>query len=209
MLTSPLRATVLGADDRLARRELVGSLPATVSLTSTTAVVAFFFHYLSPLQETAAATSIGNEHDAALGLASIFVTNAILIAPLLFFIRTLGSPPPGAATLLFTSVTALLVLDADFAFPAAVPAAFASGLVVDGLFRLLRPSALSPRRSWLAAAVSSLSLWIGYFLSVEVTVGVAWSPELWAGAIVMAALVGFALGVLSLPARGGSAVVSH
>jgi hypothetical protein len=203
-LSSPLRAAWLGRDERTGTGKLAGLLPALISLTSTTAVVAFFFHYLSPVQEAAAATSMGNNHAAARDLASIFVTNAILIGPLLFFIRAFGSPPQGAATILFTVVTALLVLDADFALAAAIPAAFASGLAVDALFRLVRPSAPEPQRFWLAAALAPIPLWVGYFLAVELTDGVAWSPELWSGAIFMTALIGLGLGFLSLPIRRAS-----
>ena len=201
MLTSPARAAWLAAQDGAVPSGLRALLPTLVSLTSTTAVVAFFFHYLSPTHDLAAAMPMGDGHDAALGLGSIFLTNVILVGPLVFLVRAFGPPPFGAATLLFTAVTSLLVLDADFAFPAAIPAAFAGGLVVDGLFRLVRPSAATPRRFWLAAALAPLPLWGGYFLSVELTLGVMWSPELWAGATVMAALIAFGLAFLTLPVR--------
>ena len=196
MLSSPLRAAWLAPQDRVEFRPL---LPAMISLTATTAVVAFFFHYLSPLQEAAAARPVGDDHDAAAGLAGIFVTNAILVAPLLFLVRRFGRPPFGAATFLFVAVAALLTLDGDFAFPAAIPAALVSRLAVDVLFRLIRPATDAPRRFWLAAALAPLPLWSVYFLAVELTDGVTWSVELWSGAIVMAALMGFGLGLLSLP----------
>lgn len=204
MLSSPLRAAWLAPGSPARLRAL---LPALISLTATTAVIAFFFHYLSPLQEAAAARPAGDDHDAAAGLAGIFVTNAILIAPLLFLIRRFGRPPVGAATLLFGAVAALLTLDGDFAFPAAIPAALVSGLAVDALFRLVRPATEARHRFWLAAALAPLPLWSFYFLAVELTDGVTWSVELWSGAIVMAALMGFALALLSVPASRAHAPV--
>ena len=196
MLSSPLRAAWLSPESRTAFRQL---LPALVSLTATTAVVAFFFHYLSPLQEAVAARPAGADHDAATGLAGIFVTNAILVAPLLVLIRRFGRPPLGTATFLFAAVAALLTLDGDFAFPEAIPAALVSGLGVDGLLRLVRPAADEPHRFWVAAALAPLPLWSVYFLAVQVAGGVRWPVELWSGAIVMTALMGFGLGLLSLP----------
>jgi len=198
-LTAPLRAALLRADS--GERDATALLPAVASLTAAVAIVAFFFHYLSPFHEVAAATRQRGGHDAGAGLASIFVTNGILVAPLILLVKGFGSAPRAGATILFTTVAALLLLESDFAFPAAVGAALAAGIAVDALFALIRPNLLDPGRVWLAAALAPVLLWGAYFLAVAVARGVAWSPELWTGAIAMSSLMGLGMGYLAVSGR--------
>lgn len=208
MLTSPMRAAWRRPQERPAPQRLRPLLPVLISLTMTTSVVAFFFHYLSPLQDTTAGARMTGDHDASLQLASIFVTNVILIGPLILLVRFFGTPPRGAATLLMTAVLALVVLDADFAFPAVLLVALVAGVAADLIFGALRPSPEAPRRSWLAFALAPLPLWAFWFLAVEIVEGVAWAPELWSGAIVMTGLTGFALALLAF-ADGRAAATSY
>ncbi|HWD46065.1 MAG TPA: hypothetical protein VHM23_20525 [Actinomycetota bacterium] len=86
-----------------------------------------------------------------------------------------------------------------YRLPAMVATAVLAGLAVDGLFRLLEPSAKRPQRFWAAGALTPLATWSVYFAAVAVTGGIGWSAELWTGTIAWACLLGLALSLLVLP----------
>jgi hypothetical protein len=205
MLTSPLRAAWRSPAEPRGNR-LVALLPALLSLTLAVAVVAFFFHYVSPFQEHTTALTIAGEHQLASALASIFLTNLILITPLALFTRRFGAPPFGAATLLFTTVAALLNLDGAFALSEAVAGVFVGGLASDVVLGRLRPSDQRHHALWAAMSTVPALLWGAYFLSLALGDGVAWTPELWGGAIAMASLTGLGVGLLAAPPGSGQSL---
>jgi hypothetical protein len=86
-----------------------------------------------------------------------------------------------------------------YRLPAMMAAAVLAGLAVDGLLRLLEPSASRPRQFWAAGALVPLVTWSVYFAAVAVTAGIGWSAELWTGTIVWACLLGLVLSLLMLP----------
>ncbi|MGH9278763.1 MAG: hypothetical protein ACRD12_11765 [Acidimicrobiales bacterium] len=51
----------------------------------------------------------------------------------------------------------------------------------------------------MTAAVAPVALWLSYFALFDVTEGLAWPVELWAGVAVMSALTGVALSLLVVP----------
>lgn len=66
-----------------------------------------------------------------------------------------------------------------------------AGLAADTCMRL----GLAP---WVLGAAIPFSAWSTYFLAFELQTGVGWSPELWAGSILLASLIGGLLGYVTL-----------
>lgn len=212
ILTGPFRAAWAGAGDP--SPSLGRFLPALASLTLTTALVAFFFMYLTPFLPngfgarvagyTAAVTHSPEaafdyaEQIQITNIASILVTTMVLMAPMLLVLRR-WRPPFGTVTVLFAVVVA-----GTGAIEGVEPwlpllAAPVAGLAADLLIRRLRPS---PDRPWalrgVAAAVPAV-LWLAFFGLFHLDQGLGWSPELWAGVTVMAALAGAGLSLLVAP----------
>lgn len=199
MLTSPLRAAWAAepADDPKGSRRLVA---AVLSMTVTTALLAFFFQYLSAFEHTDRITgAAGGEETVILALASIFVTNTLLVGALLLLVGRFGRLPLGTATLLFGAVAAAVVLEHGTQAPEVVAAALAGGIAADLLLRMLRPSLGGPQRLWLAGGLIPVVLWSAYFAALALTRGVAWAPELWSGAIALAGLIGLGLAFIQAP----------
>jgi hypothetical protein len=131
-------------------------------------------------------------------VASVLATNLILLAPLLLLARR-WRLPFGTATTSYAAVGVLMGAVDAYRLPAVVAAAVLAGLAVDGLLRLLEPSASRPQRFWATGALVPLATWSMYFAMVAVTVGIGWSAELWTGTIAWACLLGLALSLLMLP----------
>jgi hypothetical protein len=212
LLTGPFRAA--WSDASLQEPSMGELLPALVSLTLVSALIAFFFMYLTPFRRgnygtgvLAYTTEVTRDFGAAqdyaegvqiTGVASVLVATVLYVGPLLLAIRR-WRVPFGTATVLFTAVTALIGgIDAFDRWPPML-AAPAAGLVTDLLIRRLRPS---PDRAWAVRTVGGAGpalLWLGFFGLFHLAYGVGWSPELWAGVTVMAALGGVGLGLLVAP----------
>ncbi|MBI3686912.1 MAG: hypothetical protein HY241_06125 [Actinobacteria bacterium] len=179
-------------------------LPALCSITLASAAVAFFFQYWS-VQRTAphalARWSSPAGQDLAMqGLASILVTNLILVGAVLYLSRR-WIVPLGTATTLYTTVGLMLGLASQYAFPGALAGLVASGLVADLVLAVVRPDPDGRGRTWLAGALVPAVTWTTYLAVVAVTSGVTWPAELSSGVVVWAALSGLALAVLMVPTR--------
>jgi hypothetical protein len=209
MFTTPLRAA--WSSDRLpAAPSLRAFLPALLSLTFATLLVSFLFFYLSAFRDPAAtlpferwargvagpfpALSYTRQH----GIASVLVTNLLLIAPVLCLLRR-WRPPFGSATLLFTIVIALQTATQEFSHGELVLAALAGGLAADWAIAWSGRTASRVGAYRLVATVTPLALWTAYFLVLQLRDGIAWPAELWTGSIVFASLSGLALGLLMAP----------
>jgi hypothetical protein len=171
-------------------------LPVLASATLVSVLVAFAFMYWAAFIQTIGASS----YDPHLldGVASVLVTNLILLAPQLLLAHR-WRLPFGTATTLYTSVGVLMGAVDAYRLPAMMAAAVLSGLAVDALLRLLEPSAGRPQRFWAAGALVPLATWSVYFAAVAATLGIGWSAELWTGTIAWACLLGLALSLLMLP----------
>jgi hypothetical protein len=209
MFTTPLRAA--WSSGRVpAAPSLRDFLPALLSLTFSTLLVSFLFFYLSAFRDPAStlpferwardvtgpfpALSYARQH----GVASVLVTNLLLLAPVLFVLRR-WRPPFGSATLLFTTVTALTTATQEFAYGALVLAALAGGLAADWSIAWSTRPASRGDAYRLVATVTPMVLWACYFLVLELRDGIAWPAELWTGSIVFAGLSGLALSLLMAP----------
>ena len=189
-------------------------LPALLSTTLCTAMVAFIFMVLSPFLSGAvtegpyhfAAFAIGDPDLASWfveevqleGYAAILLTTLILLAPALVLMRR-WTLPFGTFTFLFGAVGTLSAGIESFDWGPAFLAPAVAGLVGDLLYRRMGPSPERPwsMRAW--AAVVPAALWLAYFGLQATFESVGWSVELWSGVVGMSAAAGFALALCVAP----------
>ena len=195
LLSAPLRDAWASSD--LRGRE---AIPAVASLALVAAVVAFFFQYASPFHELDAYTS-GGHTTSELGLASIAITNLILLAPLVLLAARFDRVPIGTGTLLFGGVATVVAISGDTVPALVVASAFAGGMAADVLAVLLRPGAARPGAIRAYAALATMPLWLAVFAAIALTDGLAWSAELWTGSVLLAGAAGCALALLALAGR--------
>lgn len=201
MVTSPVRSA-WSSPALPARVPALALLPALWATALTTAVVLFFFQYLSAFVSRApsAAAAAGPEGllTTIVGVASVLVTNLIVLAPVLLLARR-WRLPFGAVTLVATLGAVGLTSLREFVLGALVFAMLAGGLATDLLIARLHPG---PDRPWafrVVAAVAPLLLWGAWTAAYALADGIGWPPELWAGVLGMASLTGLGLSVLVLP----------
>lgn len=216
MLTTPLRTAWR---ESAMMPKLSAFMPVLLSATLSTAVVAFFLLYawggtdLTPVAELPAAAldhgAPGHDQvEQALALAIIgrLVTTILLIGPLLLLLKR-WKPPLGSAVILFTTVSTLLfVLSGDAGAALLVPPV-AAGLLAD-LAIHRRQTPITRRWMYALAAWLPLVMWGVHFAAMALTHGLGWPPELWGGAIVLAALasMGMAVAVFPPPSSAAAAV---
>ena len=201
MVTSPVRSA-WSSPDRPARAPALALLPALWATALATAVVLFFFQYLSAFVTRAPSTVAPEGPDGLLttivGLASVLVTNLIVVAPVLLLARR-WRLPFGTVALIATTGAAGLTSLREFALGALVPAMLAGGLAADLLLARLRPGPDRPGAFRAVAVLAPLLLWGAWMATYALAYGTVWPPELWAGVLGMACLGGLGLSVLVLP----------
>lgn len=200
-LSAPLRRMMRSSATAVSAREF---RPALLSLTLLTAVVAFFFGYLSPFGTTAVGfpnatththdlsritPAIGEELRENWALGSIFVTTVLFVIPALF-VRRRWKTRPGTFLFLYTFLLLLQVGLGEFKQWPLIGIGLVVGVVVDASIQRQLPA-------WLLGALIPLTAWSTYFLMFELQNSVGWSPELWAGVTLMAALIGGLIGTLA------------
>jgi len=192
--SAPFRAAW---QDRGAAASWSDSFPAFLSLTWSTALVAFFLEYLwLPTQDwvprivydqSTGEGSIG----AVLGIAGVVVTSAILFGAMALAHRRWTQLPLGVATMVFAVITIFIAVGFD-EDPVGVPAAVAAGVVAD----------LAARRwSWaVSAGLSSGVLWAGYLVAVDqVENGLGWPPEIIGGVVFFGVATAVAMAMIAGP----------
>ena len=176
--------------------------PMLLALTSTLSVLTFFTEYAHPLIYVAAGR--GHPHGGAegLGVASVLLQTALLMAIVLLTVRT-GPLPRGGLTLIVTlNAAAMGFLNFSGDYPLAlVVGAGVGGLLGDTLYARLHPSAATPSVWRLFAFALPATFYLCYFLALMLTEGIAWSVHLWVGSIVLAGIAGWLLSYLLLPPR--------
>jgi hypothetical protein len=201
MVTSPVRSAWSSAQ-LPARAPATALLPALWATALTTAVVLFFFQYLSAFVTRAPSTPEVEGPDGLLttivGVASVLVTNLIVVAPVLLLARRWRLPFGTVALMAGAGGVGLTSLR-EFALGALVPAMVAGGLAADVLVARLRPGPDRPGAFRAVAVLVPLLLWGAWMAVYAMAYGVAWPPELWAGVLGMACLGGLGLSVLVLP----------
>lgn len=208
-LTSPLRASWARDEPKQNRPSFVGLLPALLVTALTTAVVAFFFMYLSVYTSSdisgsrfgRAVTGPVVLATQQLGIASVLATNLILFAPFLVVLRR-WALPFGAALMLLGLPPALLAAVREWEHWHAVVAAVGGALLVELARTILRPTGERPLAFRLFAGIGPLVFWATYLVISVVVRGIVWSPELVVGVWLWTGLSGLAVSVLVLPPAG-------
>ncbi len=205
-VTGPLRAAW---HRRELPRSLAAHLPMLLSVLYMFSLLAFFTQYAHPFGETLAARGNGQGFsNQALGVTSILLQSAILMGFVLLIVRRFKLPF-GSLMLLLTFNTALVVLMRDNAYTdqniatGALPmigVALLAGLAGDVLIAWLNPSVERPAAFRTFAFVFPFILYALYFGALALFGGgIAWTIHLWAGAIVLAGVVGFLLSYAFIP----------
>lgn len=202
-LSAPLRTRLRSPAVTVSWAEF---LPALLSLTLLTAVGAFFLSYLSPFSTTSVAYENATTHTHDLvrltpalaaelrenwTIGAIFVTTIVFLLPALF-VRRRWKTPPGTFLVLYTTLLVAQTGLNGFEQWLLIVIGPVVGVVVDASIRREVPG-------WLMGGLVPLAAWSTYFLVFELQEGVGWSPELWAGATVMASLLGGLIGSLTEP----------
>jgi hypothetical protein len=136
-----------------------------------------------------------------LGIDDILLQTALLMGLVLLTVRRWGwRLPRGSLTLVVTFNASLMGFLRDQ--QSLIPVAVIAGLAADGLLHQLKPAVARVRALRLYAGGVPL-IWYGvYFLVLRLTQGIWWSVHVWAGAIVLAGLVGWLVSYLVVPPQG-------
>lgn len=194
MVTTPVRGA--WADPAVQAPTLRQFAPQVLSLTLASALVLFFTQYLSAFEGVAGGRGAADhirELREVEGLASVLATNLILMYAVAYTLRRLR-PPPCTFTILFTGTALAMSGLTAFELIELVIPFLVAGVVAD---------ALAPRvHVRILFGVVPVVLWSLFFAVAELSYGVVWTTELWAGAIVLASVSALLLGALA----GGSVV---
>jgi hypothetical protein len=215
ILLAPFRAAWSSPEPPSAA--LLGLVPALLSVTLLTALVAFFFQYSSlfaiDLAFSASEPARSSQGQAPQlagvldawaqdlqikGIMAALFTGLLLVAPVLLMLRR-WRLPVGAATILFLVVATLILAMEGFEAWENLLAAAAAGVAVDAAIARLRPS---PDRVGAFRAVGSLvpMAVIGCtFLAAVWRLRLGWPAELWTGTLLFGGLAGYALAYLMQP----------
>jgi len=184
--------------------------PALMSLTLITAIVAFFFTYLSPFHLPGAVafpSTKSDIHDLSRltpalaaqlreqwALGAFLVTTIVLTLPSLLVLKR-WHPPFGTFTILFTFVIVFEAALGQFEQPLLIACGLMAGVVADVF-------ASRGIHGVMVGFAIPCALWLTYFGVVAAEYGLSWSAELWSGITLMSALVGAVLGALAGPGFG-------
>jgi hypothetical protein len=134
----------------------------------------------------------------ALGITGILLQAALLAGIVLLVVRRWQSElPPGSLTLVFTLNAALMGFMRDE--PILIPFLGLAGVTSDLLLRVLEPSIERPGALRVFAFAVPAAYYAFYFGALAATKGLWWSIQLWAGAILLAGVVGWLLSYLIAP----------
>jgi len=176
---------------------LINHLPMLLSLTFGWSVLTFFTQYTHPFIHPWASGPAPDEmsNPQRMGLSAILIQSAFMSGFILLVVRR-WLLPFGSLTIMLTVNAALMgILELDFRF---IAVGLPAGLAADGLIHRLSPS-LSPLRFRLFAFTVPVIYLACYFAVLALTGGLWWPIDLWAGAIIMAGIVGWLISYLVLP----------
>ncbi len=166
--------------------------PMLFSLAYMLTILTFFTQFANPI-----ANSFADQHTIEglvdLGIASILLQTAIFMGAVLIVMRRWWLPF-GAFTLIYTisSVVSSLMAKSSPVIGVALLAAL-TGLVIDVLYRVLRPTRERTVEIRIFAFLTPIVIYCIYFLALAAIKGIAWSVHLWVGSIVMSGIVGLLL----------------
>lgn len=189
LTTSPLR-TAWARPERAPSGKSFA--PAAVGTMLAVAIVAFFLQFASPFRPEAETFRAGAVEDSvAVGVLAIMVTTALLLGATFILMRRWRLP---RHTLLFVFTGVALMMTGLHGFrevwlvlPAALGGALADALAGD-----------APKPRLLGVLVPT-AMWLAWFATYAIIAELGWTPELWVGSTVFAALTGLGLSYLYQP----------
>ena len=133
----------------------------------------------------------------ALGIPSVLFTNLLLVGTMLLLLQRWHTPP-GSVTFLFGALALSLTSIGGFvAWPTIIPA-LVGGVTADLIIQRLEPRT-KPSAMRAMAAVTSLTMWSTYMVTVWLAGWLDWSVPLATGVIVLAVGSSLALALLTAP----------
>jgi hypothetical protein len=200
MVTMPFRTMTDAEPDDL-QTTVVRSASGFLAL----GVVAFFLMYLMPWGEAEAFLepyrpgTDGSDLEVAFGMAMVIVSTALFLGAALL-LASRERLLPGTATVGLTAVAFAQSGLEGWDNVLAVLGATAAGVVIEALVARGVPLRI-------VGAAGGAALWSGVFALLHAQHGVEWSPSLWTGAVVFAAMTGVGVAELLSPrgARPASA----
>lgn len=190
LVTSPVRAS-LGRSSP--DRTLAALAPSIVGITLAVSVVAFFTQFASAMHlsgtDLSGAAALDEDHQVA-AVVAILLTNALLLAALHWTRQSWRHIPAGTFTIVFGATAVLMSgLDGFETIVLALPTA-AAGAVADTL--------IAKRAGPVTVAIGvPIAWWTAWFGTYHAAYTLDWPPELWTGTIVLAALTGAGLQLLT------------
>ncbi|BDP44646.1 hypothetical protein DAETH_46150 (plasmid) [Deinococcus aetherius] len=187
MVAGPVRAALARGDTR-------APWPALAALALLLSLLTFFTAYVNPLAETdeVLRQGVGN----GLGPSGVLVQAALLSGVVLFAARRFTLPFGGLTLLVTLSAALMLLVHADYTL---LPTLLAAGLLADGFYAWLRPSRERSAAFRAFAALVPATTFVLVLTTFSVTGGLSWSATLTAGAVTLAAMVGWLLSFAFLP----------
>jgi len=197
ILTSPIRSSWYRPTARATPWGQI--LPALLSTTLVVALLQFFFMYASGWTSGIPGVPFDPGEDellASYGVLEVMISTAIMFGGVLALLKRYR-PPPGSFTLLFGIVGVLLSGLDEFVWPWEMLQMVAAGVATDLLVARVDPDPATPNRFRLFGLVTPIVVWSIRFIAFAVfRPSLGWPPEIWAGAIVFAGLLGWGLAVL-------------
>ena len=186
LIVSPLRAQP--------RSQATWAWPSVLSMAAAAALTGFFLSYVSVFADPGAREALTTipegapghraaELPAVAGLGGYLITTVLVVVPLVGLQRR-RRMPTGTATVVVAAVAlpATVLSNLQFLVPALT--AIAGAVVVD---LLLHAYPTLPEVA--LASLLPLLVWAGQVAGLAVTQTLAWPPELWAGIVVLTALL--------------------
>ncbi|SEC62503.1 hypothetical protein SAMN05443246_4746 [Paenibacillus sp. GP183] len=194
ILTSPYRALSKSEKDEAPTFSRL--LPALTSVALTFAVMAFFLMYAWSFRNQLPGAH--QEDSVGRSIVDFLITTMLLVVPIMVILRR-WKLPFGTVTYFFIFESVLMgVLDGFSHFSSNI-ILLISGIAGDLLFRMIKDKNAG---DWLYRGVFFLLpifIWGLYFLDLQISNKLSWSPELWGGAIFLSALCSLGLSILASP----------
>ncbi|MFK4729486.1 hypothetical protein ROT00_07355 [Agromyces mediolanus] len=199
LLSGPL----LASRRRVDAGSTAARVPALLAVVGITAVAAFALSFLSAFLSDAPTMPVAHEPEgteahyiaeglAAAGLGSFLTTTILLVAPMVYLLRT-RSWFPGAVTALVAAIAAYAGSLTGFQNPASIASALVAAALVDGLIVAIRHRLPARAVELVATATLPVLLWTGQLLTVAAAYGLGWSEEMASGVVMLSAIGGVAV----------------
>jgi hypothetical protein len=200
LLSTPLRSFWV---DPIAAATWPSAGMAVASATLVTSLVGFFLTYAFglgytwPFEQIYNPDTGANEDWVVRFLAAGYLVTILLVVPVLGLLRRTDLPT-GSVVVMWAVPVLLhnLAFDGDLQ---GVVAAAVGAVALEVVLRRLGRSGSRRRSILLAVPAGVLALWSAWMALVALGPGLGWMPELWAGHIIMCALVAGAMALLAYP----------